>query len=526
MDNYIDDDYNIINRFDKPYTLEDTMSIHVKNDAKAIFYNLDKQSNIQQSHKDGQQIDTETITVNGVTFKMIHVDGGVFTMGATDEQGDDAYSSEKPTHVVNLSDFSIGETEVTQELWQAIMGYNPSRYNVDDHYPVETVSWDDCQAFLYRLNQLTGKKFRLPTEAEWEYAARGGSNSNGYKYAGGNDANSVSWNSDNSGDITHPVGSKSPNELGIYDMSGNVMEWCQDGYAYYNLTTDTLTNPWGNTNLEFGRVSRGGSFNSTIRNCRVSSRSSNSTDKHSCEYGFRLALSELTGDNISFMKEEQQTLVTQSTAIIPVALSRGNALGSYTARVTLGEPRIDNVSLQNQWVTFANGERIAYVNVIFSDMEVGNTYDCTLNLSETDASTCNPEYGQQILTTHIGVTCDYNWIHLGDGFYSSPEWWEEEFYVPIQHAEGTNVYCMIGLFQSGYDINFTIESDNRVYVSSQPSWYHSTYGNIYLVGDANNTTDGYAGTYNPATKKVTFILYHYVPGVGGFGTFVDTLTMP
>ena len=153
-------------------------------------------------------------------------------------------------------------------------------------------------------------------------------------------------------------------------------------------------------------------------------------------------------------------------------------------------------------------------------------YSCTLNLSEQDAATANTEFGEQVTTTKVNVMCDYNWVNLGNGFYSSPEWWEEEFDVPVYHAEGTNIYRLMGLFQNGYNIDFTINADNTVTVPGQPSWVHSSYGAVWLVGDANDTADGYAGTYDPATKVVTFILYHYVPGVGGFGTFTDTLTMP
>ena len=157
-----------------------------------------------------------SFTVNGVTFKMVTIEGGTFTMGATDEQGDDALDREKPAHQVTLSSFRIGETEVTQELWEAVMGSNPSNFSSRNGYPenlslpVEYVSWNSCQTFISKLNELTGEHFRLPTEAEWEFAARGGTRSMGFKYAGSNDIDAVAWYKDNSNSITHTVGSKAP----------------------------------------------------------------------------------------------------------------------------------------------------------------------------------------------------------------------------------------------------------------------------------------------------------------------------
>jgi formylglycine-generating enzyme required for sulfatase activity len=172
-------------------------------------------------------------TVNGVSFTMVKVDGGTFKMGATSEQGSDAEEDEKPAHSVTLSSYWIGQTEVTKALWNAVMGTNPS-LSKGDELPVENVSWKDCQKFIKKLNQLTGETFRLPTEAEWEYAARGGNKSKGYKYSGSNDLGTVAWSSNNSLPKTHPVATKQPNELGIYDMSGNVYEWCNDYYDSYS----------------------------------------------------------------------------------------------------------------------------------------------------------------------------------------------------------------------------------------------------------------------------------------------------
>ena len=250
---------------------------------------------------DNSQLNNETeYTVNGVTFKMVTVEGGSFTMGATAEQGSDAYSDESPTHQVTLSSFSIGQTEVTQELWQAVMGSNPSHFNGGSYgtnlqRPVEKVNWGDCQEFIMKLNQMTGKNFRLPTEAEWEYAARGGNRSQGYKYSGSNNIDDVAWYWDNipsqsegtAGYGTQTVATKQPNELGIYDMSGNMLEWCQDWYG--NYSADAQTNPTGPASGSYC-VRRGGSWYSIARNCRVSNR--NYGNPVNCNYalGMRLAL--------------------------------------------------------------------------------------------------------------------------------------------------------------------------------------------------------------------------------------------
>lgn len=217
---------------------------------------------------------------------MVRVEGGTFTMGATAEQGSDADSDENPAHQVTLSSFHIGKYEVTQGEWKAVMGTNPS-YIKGDNLPVENVSWDDCQEFIRKLNEMTGKNFRLPTEAEWEYAARGGNKSNGTKYAGGSDIGSVAWYDGNSGETTHPVGQKRANELGLYDMTGNVWEWCQDWYGSYSSSSQT--NPTGSATGSY-RVGRGGSWGINARFCRVSFRGRYSPDIRYGNLGLRLAL--------------------------------------------------------------------------------------------------------------------------------------------------------------------------------------------------------------------------------------------
>ena len=243
---------------------------------------------------------TETFTVNDVSFTMVPVEGGTFIMG-TDYNSPDDYYWEQPAHEVTLSSYCIGQSEVTQALWQAVMGENPSYFSTRNNYdtnlqrPVECVSWNDCQTFITKLNQLTGRTFRLPTEAEWEFAARGGNKSKGYTYSGSNNLDDVAlyWYSipsrisGNAGYGTQTVATKAPNELGLYDMSGNVWEWCQDWFDYYS--SDAQTNPVGPSTGN-SRVSRGGSWLNQAYSCRVSYRGPD--DPTSMVYcnGLRLAL--------------------------------------------------------------------------------------------------------------------------------------------------------------------------------------------------------------------------------------------
>ena len=215
---------------------------------------------------------------------MVYVKGGTFRMGATEEQEEYVKDWEKPVHSVTLSDYYIGKYEVTQGLWEAVMGSNPSYFYMIDDYPVEYVSWNDVQDFLKKLNELTGKNYVLPTEAQWEYAARGGAKSKGYKYSGSNEFDDVAWYDDNSGSSPHPVGTKAPNELGIYDMSGNVWEWCSDWFGEY--TGGAPTDPESRDHHVF----RGGNWSAAAWYCRVSARGHGDPRVRSYALGFRLAL--------------------------------------------------------------------------------------------------------------------------------------------------------------------------------------------------------------------------------------------
>ena len=224
-------------------------------------------------------------TVKRLNMKMVWVEGGTFQMGATLEQGSDADSDEKPVHTVTLASYYIAECEVTQAQWRAVMGKNPSYFTGDDSRPVECVSWHEATQFCEKLSQLTGKKYVLPTEAQWEYAARGGKYSRGYKYSGSNDVSAVAWYDGNSGSKTHPVKQKAPNELGLYDMSGNVWEWCSDWFGDYSSSSQT--NPTGPSSGS-SRVLRGGGLDGNAGYCRVPYRSNSHPSDRGYDCGFRV----------------------------------------------------------------------------------------------------------------------------------------------------------------------------------------------------------------------------------------------
>ena len=255
---------------------------------------LNPQQSTSQTHPTVYENTISIPVKDGISIEMIRVEAGTFTMGATLEM-EDPLDNEKPVHQVTLTnDYYIGKYEVTQALWQAVMGKNPSKFK-GDNLPVEKVSWDDCQEFISKLNGITGKTFRLPTEAEWEYAARGGKKSRGYQYSGSNDISDVAWCLGNSGSNnhdfgnTHAVGTKQGNELGIYDMTGNVLEWCQDRYGSY--CSSSQVNPTGANSRSY-HVRRGGSWFVPADWCRSSSRSLSPPDRREFDLGLRLVLSE------------------------------------------------------------------------------------------------------------------------------------------------------------------------------------------------------------------------------------------
>jgi formylglycine-generating enzyme required for sulfatase activity len=243
--------------------------------------------------------------VNGVPFDMQRVEGGVFVMGGTYEQHRESISTDLPTHTVALNTYYIGTTEVTQALWKAVM----TEWNfLDDFYtpthPMAYISWYDCQEFIRRLDNITGLPFRLPTESEWEFAARGGNRSLGYRFAGSNIIDSVSWYLNNAGFRQHQVASRWSNELALYDMTGNVSEWCSDWYGRYHLGTEP--NPKGPESGEW-KVVRGGSYDNCEANLYLSRREYLNPNEATNYCGLRLALT--LPDDPTLQVEEEPTMV-------------------------------------------------------------------------------------------------------------------------------------------------------------------------------------------------------------------------
>ncbi len=220
---------------------------------------------------------------------MIPVKGGIFTMGCIPDRDGDCNEGEKPAHRVTLNDFKIGKFEVTQAQWEAVMGENPSYFKNCSNCPVEEVSWEDSQVFIKKLNQQTEKKFRLPTEAEWEFAARGGIQSEKHQYAGSNNLEEVAWYDANSDSKTQPVGGKKANELGLYDMSGNVWEWCEDDRDYNYNGAPTNGKAWIDSPRTSSRVLRGGSWFNGNFLCRVAYRDNDAPTIRFNGFGLRLA---------------------------------------------------------------------------------------------------------------------------------------------------------------------------------------------------------------------------------------------
>lgn len=304
-----------------------------------------------------------TIDVNGVSFDMVYVEGGVFTMGATQAQTYYAEADEKPTHLVGLSNFYIGQTEVTQELWEAVMGNNPSSNTSNVQNPVEQITWNDCLVFIEKLNQMTGMCFRLPKEAEWEFAARGGKSGNDNLYAGGSSSLFAWYNTKN----TQIIAQKLPNELGIYDMSGNVSEFCQDRYGEY--TNCFEVNPIGAIKGD-ERIHRGGNVTSKSTGCRVSNRDKVPPTYKSGSLGLRLALD-------SDVRTNNSATSIQIVLIDNISIDSA-VVSCYASEIGMDEIKeygvcyseIEHPTYDNQYVT-VNSTNIEY-NCILKNLK-GNT---------------------------------------------------------------------------------------------------------------------------------------------------------
>ena len=259
--------------------------------AALAFYMVMPESQTEEASTEYKQ-EVDTFSINGVIMEMVKIPGGSFNMGCTDPNDTDADANEKPAQKRTVSDFYMGKYEVTQKLWFAVMNSNPST-TINDNYPVNNVSWDDCQLFIQRLNAITGRNFRLPTETEWEYAAKvipnpDGTPSTKYsKYAGGNDPDACAWyasgdTASNGSVLLHAVGKKKANAFGLYDMSGNVIEWCQDLYTNYGTGTPEID--------QKQRVLRGGYYDSSYSSIRCTSRGSCESSMAMPPFGLRLCL--------------------------------------------------------------------------------------------------------------------------------------------------------------------------------------------------------------------------------------------
>ena len=264
--------------------------------------------------------------VNGVPFDMQRVEGGVFVMGGTREQHRERISTDLPTHTVALDAYYIASTEVTQALWKAVM---PEWEFFEELYlpnfPISYISWNDCQEFVRRLDSITGMPFRLPTEAEWEYAARGGNRSKGFRFAGGNIVENVSWGLSNAGFRTHEVGKKQPNEVGLYDMTGNVSEWCSDWYAPYHF--GTVPNPQGPT-IGKEKIIRGSSYSNCQDNSYLSHRYMAVPTEATSYCGMRLALT-LPNEPTLQVKEEPELVKKIKIKNVRIKLVYVNAQEPY-----------------------------------------------------------------------------------------------------------------------------------------------------------------------------------------------------
>ena len=415
--------------------------------------------------------DMKTFTVNGVSFTMVNVEGGTYVMGANTNDSN-AESKEKPRHAVSLSNYYIGQTEVTQELWTAVMGSNPSKFTDSDQLPVDCVSWDDCQDFVTILNELTGEKFRLPTEAEWEFAARGGLLSQGYKYSGSDNIDEVAWYKENAGDAPHPVATKAPNELGLYDMSGNTMEWVYDWYGNYKSTAQV--NPTGPSSGT-DKVERGGSWFNPSNYCRNSARFKvKITDKYS-NLGLRLAQSSSENRFDQIVPEEILNEIEKHMPIFD---------GS-------NPPNIEGEYLVSPVVLLYDASNNFQAGKVFNDLYL-KTYNQdmvnnTLDYLDSDGS--SEAYGDGSFISGDGTHFTVYFNTEGIAYYT-------DYSVTFKQAtviSGTKIDSGIGNLFYGYVM--TEKSDD-------PKNYLMNVGQCRVVKDKDGTTPYYNWYSSNAPKRI------------------------
>ena len=465
------------------------------------------------------ELPKEQFTVGGVTFNMVSVEGGTFTMGNS------SYTDAIPTHEVELSDFMMGQTEVTQALWKAVMGSNPSNFTGDLQRPVEQVSWNDCQKFILKLNQLTGRKFRLPTEAEWEFAARGGLRSRGYNYIGGNNLSDVAWFSSNAGNSTHEVAAKAFNESGFYDMGGNVNEWCQDWFG--NYTSSLQMNPTGPASAT-SRVKRGGCYSDYqySGNFNVAGRRSIAPTEADKTIGLRLALDP---DNTTKFRMAEPVVTVEVGKNISVSFLNGN--GSYsvagsttnfTRSIVSGKLKVTGTAVGTNTVTVTNTSTGAttVLTVIVTGAAQADSHEYVdLGLpSGTLWATCNvgansPEdYGDYFAWGETEPKTTYSW--------ATYKWCNGRDSTLTKYCDRSAV----GTVDNKTELEV---ADDAAYVNWGSEWRMPSYTQIQELVD--NCTSQWTTQNGVTGRKVTgpngnslffpAAGWHYSGGIANIGSF-------
>lgn len=432
---------------------------------------------VPSDDENDKQAKVEEPKIVDIDYDFVQVSGGSFTMGATYEQGNesDFFPQELPTHRVTVSDFYIGKYEVTQAQWEKIMGDNPS-YLRGNNMPVVNVSWNDVNKFISELNRLSGKKYRLPTEAEWEFAARGGNKSRGYRYSGSDYLDEVAWYKDNASGNLHNVGQKKANELGIYDMSGNVLEWCSDIYGEYSSYPQT--NPTGSSSGN-ERVRRGGGWDSDTTYCRISNRYGRGVDASGKGLGFRLAMDvEGTEKSKQLSSNRDESTVTESLTEKTYGNFIDSRDGNEYKTVTIGS---------QMWMA----ENLRYMPSINNPQDgslhspryyVYGNYNTDVTLVENNSD--YSRYGVMYNKSAAESVCPDGW-HLP----SENEWQKLEYSLGMSHddcdktgwrgeAEGSKIASNKNLWSDG-NLNSSSEFSSTDF-NALPGGFRSNDGKYYF----------------------------------------------